>query len=135
MKIATRTFVAVLVSSVASASLVDTATAHRVRWESKVRITDYADNASFVGKVTSERKACKARRRVAVWKRNPGAMDGPVDDARTHRRGIWAVYAPGLIDMANPGVYYATVKRRVLPSAAGHRHVCGGARSPAFRPF
>jgi hypothetical protein len=108
------------------------ATAHTARWDSKVRITDYADNASFVGRVSSKRKACRRNRLVAVWKLNPGAMDGPVDTARTSRRGLWAVHAPGLIGVG--GSYYATVKRRARVSA-GHRHVCRGARSPAFELF
>ena len=121
--------VAVIASVLLASLLVGTATAHVKRFDSTVRITDYADNASFLGAVSSERKACKRKRRVTVWKRNPGAMDGPVGTARTNRRGIWAVFAPN----ADSAVYYATVKRRVLRKSAKHRHVCKPARSPSFK--
>jgi hypothetical protein len=120
---------AVIVSVVLASMMVATATGHTVRLDSKVRITQYVDNTSFLGKVGSERKACKRKRKVTVWKRNPGAMDGPVGSARTNRKGIWAVFAPG----AESGVYYATVKRRVLRKSAKHRHVCKGDRSSSFR--
>jgi len=122
---------AVIASIVLASMTLETATAHVIRWDAKVRITDYADSASFLGRVSSAQRACARKRRVAVWKRNPGAMDGPVKAALTNRRGIWAVFAPG----AEPGSYYATVKRRVLRGSPGHRHVCKPARSPTFRHF
>lgn len=117
-----------LIGAVALASMASTATAHVARWDSRVKITAYAENTSFLGKVRSERRACKRNRKVSVWKVNPGAMDGPVGTARTNRRGIWAVSAPG----AESGRYYAKVKRRVRKSA-GHKHVCKADRSPNFR--
>jgi hypothetical protein len=121
------------VAVVLASMMATAATAHVVRWDSKVRITNYADNASFLGRVTSERRVCQRKRKVTVWKRNPGAMDGPVGTARTNRRGIWVVYAPGLLETAERNVYYATVKRRVLHRSTGHRHVCKPAQSPSFR--
>jgi hypothetical protein len=125
-----RILAATLMASLLLASaIVGTASAHVARFESKVKITDFADNASFLGRVSSERKACRRKRLVTVWKRNPGAMDGPVGTARTNRRGIWAVFAPD----AESSVYYATAKRRVLRRSASHRHVCKAARSPSFR--
>jgi len=111
------------------------ASGHVARWDSRVRITDYVDNASFLGRVRSERRACRDRRLVTVWKRNPGAMHGPVDTARTNRAGIWAVHAPGLLELPESDVYFATVKRRVLRRSAEHRHVCKAAQSPDYRIF
>ena len=104
------------------------ATGHDARFDSRVRITGYIDNQSFLGRVGSERKACKRKRLVTVWKRNPGAMDGPVGSARTNRRGIWAVAAPN----APSGRYYATVKKRVT-GGGGHRHICKRDGSKRFR--
>jgi hypothetical protein len=124
-----------LAVAVVFASMAAPATGHVARWESGVRITDYADNASFLGRVSSERRRCKDRRLVTVWKRNPGAMHGPVDTARTNRAGIWAVYAPGLLERPDSDVYFATIKRRVLRRSPGHRHVCKAARSPDYRIF
>lgn len=124
----TRFVVLAALGLVALASLTGVATAHVARWDSNLRITGYVENTSFLGKVRSERRACKRRRRVSVWKRNPGAMDGPVGTARTNRRGIWAVSAPAVAS----GVYYAQVKRRVRRSA-DHKHVCRPDRSPSFK--
>ena len=134
MTLSARISVGVVVP-VVFASIAATATGHVARWDSRVRITDYADNASFLGRVSSERSACKNRRLVTVWKRNPGAMHGPVDTARTNRAGIWAVYAPGLLEQPESDVYFATVKRRVRRSSPGHRHVCKAAQSRDYRIF
>lgn len=123
------------VVSVAFALMAATASGHVARWDSRVRITDYADNASFLGRVRSERRACRERRLVTVWKRNPGAMHGPVDTARTSRAGFWAVHAPGLLELPESDVYFATVKRRVLRRSPGHRHVCKADQSPDYRIF
>ena len=117
-----------VIGSVVLASMVGVATGHVARWDSEIKITGYVDNTSFLGKVRSERKTCKRKRKVSVWKRNPGAMDAPVGTARTNRRGIWAVSAPG----AETGVYYAHVKKRVR-KRAGHKHVCKADRSPSFK--
>ena len=100
------------------------ANAHDRGYDTRVRISGYVDNTSFLGRVGSERKACKRKRRVTVWRRNPGVMDAPVGTARSNGKGIWAVSAPA----APPGRYYATAKKRVLPKP-GHRHVCKRARS------
>jgi hypothetical protein len=124
----TRSLGAAVVASLVLASIVGTASGHVARWESEIKITGYADNTSFLGKVRSERNSCERKRLVSVWKRNPGAMDAPVGTARTNRKGIWAVSAPG----ADPGVYYAVVKKRVRRSS-GHRHVCKADRSPSFK--
>lgn len=116
------------VLALALATGVEVATPHTAKYDTRVRITGYIDNQSFLGRVGSERKACKRKRLVTVWKRNPGAMDGPVGSARSNRRGIWAVSAPN----APSGRYYATVKRRVT-GGTGHRHVCKRDRSKRFR--
>lgn len=63
--------------AVALVAGVEVATPHTAKYDSRVRITGYIDNQSFLGRVGSERKACKRKRLVTVWKRNPGAMDGP----------------------------------------------------------
>jgi hypothetical protein len=128
MEMARRLVGAATIGVAVLASMVGMAMAHVARSDSSVKITGYIDNTSFLGKVGSERKACKRKRKVTVWKRNPGAMDGPVDTARTDKRGIWAVSAPG----ADPGPYYATVKKRVR-KRKGHKHVCKPDRSPSFK--
>ncbi|HSI79196.1 MAG TPA: hypothetical protein VK919_00965 [Solirubrobacterales bacterium] len=124
------TVLAAIVAALAVALVagVEVATPHTAKYDSRVRITGYIDNQSFLGRVGSERKACKRKRLVTVWKRNPGAMDGPVGTARSNRKGIWAISAPS----APSGRYYATVKRRVI-GGAGHRHVCKRDRSKRFR--
>jgi len=103
------------------------ATGHDRGFDSRVRITGYVDNTSFLGRVASDRKQCKRMRRVTVWRRNPGAMDAPVGTAKSNGKGIWAVTAPG----ASAGRYYATAKRRVIRKP-GHRHVCRFDRSPTL---
>jgi len=110
------------------AALAWPAHAHDRAYDTRVRISGYVDNASFLGRVGSERKACKRKRRVTVWRRNPGAMDAPVGTAKSNGKGIWAVAAPA----APPGRYYAIAKKRGLPKP-GHRHVCGRARSKLFQ--
>jgi hypothetical protein len=127
--------VAAAVGCVALASMSGVATAHVASWDSEVKITSYVEgaqeteNAAFLGKVRSERKACEDRRTVSVWKHNPGAIDVPVPGrARTNRSGIWVVSVPlG----AYPGAYYASVQKRVSKSS-GHKHVCKADRSPSF---
>ena len=103
------------------------ATGHDARFDSRVRITGYIDNASFLGRVASDRKQCKRKRRVTVWRRNPGAMDAPVGTAKSNGKGNWAVSAPS----APSGRYFATAKKRVIKKAA-HKHVCKRARSKVF---
>jgi hypothetical protein len=111
------------------------ATAHVASWDSEVKITRYVtsgngvENNAFVGKVRSERKVCKDRRKVSVWVVLPDDIDARVPGtARTNTRGIWVVSVPlGVY----PGAYYASVKKRVSKSS-GHKHVCKADRSPNF---
>lgn len=103
--------------------------AHKKTSASIVEIDAYLFSGAFQGTVGSfANKKCSAKRVVAVWKRNPGAMDGPMGTARTGKGGAWTLNV-----IAPSGSYYATVKpRRLGKKSRKHKHVCKGARSGNF---
>jgi hypothetical protein len=106
------------------------AVAHKAKYESIVEISAYLDSGAFLGSVGSfDNKRCSLNRVVTVWRRNPGAMNGPFGTARSGRGGQWR-----LTVSAPPGTYFATVKRRLLRHSHRHRHrhICRAARSSRF---
>ena len=80
--------------------------------------------ARFTGKVTSERKKCKKRRKVVV-KREAAGADVLFGSDITNRKGKYVI---GAGDGAAPGDYYAKVKKRKIEKK--HKIiVCKKARS------
>jgi hypothetical protein len=106
----------------------DTAQAHTVTFKSIVEIDGYQTIGAFIGSVGSfDNSKCSRARVVTVWKRNPGAMDGPFGTAKTTRVGRWRLEVT-----APSGNYYATVKKKVIRRKRGHRHVCSYDKSSNF---
>jgi hypothetical protein len=121
--------IALAVIAAAIAGPLSTAQAHNVTFKSIVEIDGYQTIGAFIGAIGSfDNSKCSRARVVTVWKRNPGAMDGPFGTAKTNRAGRWRleVTAPA----AN---YYATVKKKAIRRKRGHRHVCSYDRSSNFR--
>jgi hypothetical protein len=119
-----------LVAMAGLAAAPDLAAAHKTKLESIAEIDTYlfGPPGRFAGVVGSfDSKLCSRKRLVTVWKSNPGVMDGPVGTAKTNKGGRWS-----LETTAQPGTYYATVKKRVIRRSAKHRHVCVFDRSENF---
>ena len=113
----------------ASAAWAGEAGAHKKSFKSIVDIDTYKFSGEFGGVVNSfENKRCARERVIALWRRNPGAMDAPMGTARSGDGGRWAINVT-----ATPAVYYATAKKRVLFRKKGkHFHFCRFARSAPF---
>ncbi len=124
-----RTIIVAALLLPALAALASPADARKVKLQSIVEIDGYLETGAFTGTVGSfDSKRCTRRRLVTVWRRNPGAMDGPFGTAKTNRSGHWSLSV-----VAAPGSYYATVKsRRLHRSKKGDRRLCKLDRSEAF---
>jgi hypothetical protein len=126
-----RYFAVAVLAIVALAASPGAAGAHKAKYKSIVEIDSYLFIGAFNGTVGSfDNKRCSANRVVAVWKRNPGAMDGPFGTAKTGKGGAWRLNVT-----APSGNYYATVKPRRLKAPKRkrkHKHICRGARSSNF---
>jgi hypothetical protein len=95
-------------------------------FKSVVEIDSYLDAGVFTGTVTSPNRRCERYRLVTVWKRNPGAMNGPMGTTKTGKSGSWKLHVS-----AAPGSYFATVKPRVI-HRNGRRRTCAFDYSPNF---
>ena len=124
-----RYFAVAVLAIVALAASPGAAGAHKAKYKSIVEIDAYLFSGAFEGTVGSfANKKCSAKRVVAVWKRNPGAMDGPMGTARSGKGGAWRLNVT-----APSGSYYATVKpRRLGKKTRKHKHVCKADRSSNF---
>ena len=117
------------IAIVLTAGSVTVSEAHKVTFKSIVEINGYQTVGAFIGSVGSfENPKCGRARVVTVWRRNPGAMDGPMGTTRTNRGGGWRLEV-----LAPAGNYYATVKRSVIRRKHGHRHVCAFDKSSNFK--
>jgi hypothetical protein len=113
----------------AMAGSLDVSQAHQVTFKSIVEIDGYETAGALLGSVGSfDNPKCSRARLVTVWKRNPGAMDGPFGTTKTNRGGRWRLEVS-----APPGNYYATVRKKAILRKGGHRHVCSSDRSSNFR--
>jgi hypothetical protein len=74
---------------------------------------------SFSGKVSANKSACQANRRVEVLLDEPG-VDLVVGSDRTSGDGSWRLFAENVL----PGQYYAESDRKTLKLTVDHRHVC-----------
>ena len=124
-----RFFAVTVLAIVALTASPGAAGAHKAKYKSIVEIDSYLFTGSFNGSVGSfQNKRCSANRVVTVWKRNPGAMDGPVGTARSGKGGAWTLNVT-----APSGNYYATVKpSRLKAPKRKHKHICRGDRSSNF---
>ena len=86
---------------------------------------------TFLGVVGSfDDKKCRRKRKVTVWKENPGAMDAPIGATKTNRKGEWTLVLGS--NRAHPGEFFATAKKKTLKRSDDHKHVCKYDRSPRF---
>ena len=97
------------------------ATAHVKKYNSRVTI-QHPSEPNWEGDVFSGSKACVRLRGVQLWVEGPGADDSLLGEFNADRRGHWSY---GIIGDR----YYARVKREVVRSRNGHRHICKADRS------
>jgi hypothetical protein len=101
------------------------AQAHVVKYPTGSLTIEYANvdapdsTDSFSGKVSANKSACQANRRVEVLLDLPG-VDLAVGSDRTTEDGSWKVLAENV----PPGEYYAESDRKTLKLTVDHRHVC-----------
>ena len=116
-----------LILSIALASVLapEVAGAHNRSWQVDV-IADYKGDGVFAGRVSSPRKACQARREVAIYSPAGHAWGrGTANEA-----GRWRIEASD----PPPQEYTAIVFKQKLQAGAGHRHVCKTGSDPAPVP-
>ena len=69
-----------------------TAAAHKAKYKSVVEIDAYEFRGAFAGAVGSfDSNRCDSKRKVSLWRENPGAMDGPFGTTRTNAKGEWRI--------------------------------------------
>ncbi len=94
-----------------------------------VKVTKYS-LGFFYGKVKSENKACRKKRKVTLYT-HPGAPDpdAVVGGDKTTKKGKWAINdSHGL-----GGDYYATVNEKTIKlKGSGKKVTCESASSPIF---
>lgn len=108
------------IAAVVFAASVPATGAPRVRFETKVRISD--NPPAFHGKLVSAYKLCE-RRKVKLMKKRDGRRHRTLGRKRTNGKGEWKV-AVGSLSL-KPGTYYAKVGRKKV----GRAQICQPGRS------
>ena len=118
-----------VMAAVMAVSLVAVATAHTVKYESKVTLQvkeNGLEDDTFEGQVLSDRGRCVAGRVVYVFREDQQGDAHLTGAGFTSDNGE---YRQNEGD-AKPGTYYAVVVREVLRKSGGHTHVCEKDVSP-----
>ena len=109
-----------------SVVLVAGAAGHTARFDATVTIkfnkakpNDPYATASFDGTVNSTKPRCEKNRTVTVRMRTPDGSNPVVGTDTTDANGAWVTPSD-----AAPGIYFATVAKKVLRKNAKHRHIC-----------
>lgn len=115
--------------AVMSIGFVATASAHTIKFETKVTAkytpgnpSDENETAKFDGTVTSDKQRCQENREVLV-KLRQGLETFIVGTDITDAEGNWSTTQPPG-DAYAPGEYVAVAPKKVLRDTARHLHVC-----------
>ncbi|MFN8160493.1 MAG: hypothetical protein U0R52_05545 [Solirubrobacterales bacterium] len=84
----------------------------------------------FRGRVHSARRDCLGGRRIAIFRKRPGA-DLRLGSTRSREGGHWRIDPPG--GTVAPGRYYAVMRRKVLERGGGEVKQCAAVQTPALR--
>ena len=107
---------------------VPSAEAHRLRIDSQHQMDFAPDVASnvFTGRVSSSAGQCERARLITLYRKVGDASnpDTAVETSTTNEDGVWS---EGFTNIP-PGRYYAVAARKPI-DRAGHKHVCGAAKS------
>jgi hypothetical protein len=119
--------IAILILGVAALLMILPAGASASSASSSVTVSKYS-LGFFYGKVKSENKACRKKRKVTLYT-HPGAPDpdAVVGGDKTTKKGKWTINdTHGL-----GGEYYATVNEKTIKAKA-KKVTCESATSPIF---